>query len=755
MRPAAVPASSQPAGAQEADSSGCKRVTIHQMSFPLRRCWISVVLLPALCAQVNVLTYRNDNARTGQNLNEPLLSPANVKSGQFGPRFGHSVDGEVFAQPLYMAAVPMADGSHNVVMVATEHDSVYAFDADDNLGTNARPLWQVSFISPGQGVTTVPWEDVNCPVIYPVIGITGTPVIDPATYTVYFVAFTKETAGDGSVRYVHRLHALDIRNGHELPASPVEIRASVPGTGDGGTVVTFVPQTYKQRSALLLANGVVYTAWSSQCDLGLYHGWIIGYAADTLRQVAVYNDTPNATGASFWGAGAGPACDSSGNLFITSANGVFAENSGMPDLGDSIIKLTPQGGLTVADYFTPFNQQYLSDGDVDLGSSGVLLLPPEVGSASHRNLLVTAGKEGRIYLIDRDFMGKYQHGSDQGAVQTLPGVVQQVFGPPAYFAGKVYFAAAIDQLKAFKVANAGLSAAPVSTSAMTFVSPGASPVVSANGDANAIVWAFELGAGKGMLHAFDAADLSKELFHDVPGSYVQFAVPMVADGKVYVGTLDSLVVYGLLPTNPGDIGGVVNAASFNSSIAAGSLISIFGTNLARATVAAQQIPLPLSLADTTVTINGARAPLLYVSPGQINAQVPDQTATGAATLTVSSSGAATSAASFEVVRVAPEVFIASATRVLALNQDGSLNTEANPAASGSIATIFLTGGGPMKAAAASIGGLPAELTYAGPAPQTVGVQQMNMRVPALPPGDYPLQVSSGGVSSNSGLISVK
>ncbi len=655
-----------------------------------------------------------------------------------------------------MAAVPVAgSGLHNLVLAATEHDSVYAFDADDNLGSNANPLWQVSFINPAQGITTVPWADVNCPVIYPEIGITGTPVIDPATYTVYFVTFTKEAAGDGPARYVHRLHALDIRNGKERPSSPVEIQASVPGTGDGGTQVTFVPETYKQRSALLLANGVVYTAWSSECDHGLYHGWILGYKADTLQQAAVFNDTPDSTGASFWGAGAGPACDGGGNLFITSANGIFDENAGSPDLGDSVIKLSPSGGLTVADYFTPFDQQYLSDNDLDLGSSGVLLLPPEAGSAAHRNLLVTAGKGGRIYLIDRDFMGKFQPGADAGAVQTVSGAIQQVFGPPAYFAGRVYFSASIDQLKAFQIANASLSTAPVSTSSMTLVSPGTSPVVSANGAANGIVWAFELGTGKGMLHAFDAADLSKELFHDAPGSYVQFGVPTVADGKVYVGTLDTLVAYGLLAPPPGSIGGVVNAASFEPSIAPGSLISVFGANLARTTMAAQQIPLPVSLADTTVTINGARAPLLYVSPGQINAQVPDQTPAGAASLTVSVSGAATPSVSFPIVPVAPEIFVATATRVLALNQDGTLNSAANPAAAGVIVTIFLTGGGSMTNVSATIGGTPAQLTYAGPAPLTVGVGQVNMRVPALETGDYQLQVTVGGVKSSSGAISVK
>ena len=718
-------------------------------------------MLPAIAqVQLNVLTFRNDNARTGLDPNEPLLSPANVKAGQFGRRVSHAVDGNVFAQPLYVAAVPMTSGTtggvHNIVLVATEHDSVYAFDADDLAGADAAPLWQVSFINANHGVTTVPWQDVNCPVIYPEIGITGTPVIDPATYTIYFVAFTKETAGDGTVSYVHRLHALDIRSGKELAASPVEIQASVAGTGDGGTTVTFVPESYKQRAALLLANGVVYTAWSSECDLGQYHGWIIGYSADTLQRVAVYNDTPNGSAASFWGAGAGPAADSSGNLFVVSANGTFSGSEGGTDLGDSIIKLSPAGGLTLTDYFTPFNQLYLSDNDLDLGSSGALLLPPEAGNAAHPNLLVAAGKEGRIYLIDRDSMGGYHSDSDQGAVQTIAGAVLSIFGAPAYFSGNIYFAAAGDSLKAFRIANASSSlTAPVSNSPMTFVSPGSSPVVSANGAQNGIVWALELGSGSGALHAFDAADLSKELFSDAPGSYVQFSSPMVADGKVFVGTLDTLVVYGLLPGTAGRISGMVNGASFNSGVAPGSLISIFGSNLSQATVTAQQIPLPISMADTSVLINGVRAPLLYVSPGQINAQVPSQTATGTATIAVETSGVLTPSVSIKVAAAAPEIFMAGATRLLVFDQDGSVNTAANPAAAGSIVTIYLTGQGALASPSASIGNLPAQIAYAGETPGTVGVAQMNLKVPALQPGDYQLSVTMGGVPSNSGLISVK
>jgi len=720
----------------------------------IRVATIGLIALSA-SAQVNVLTYKYDNARTGQNLAEPLLSSANVNSRQFGRRFSHIVDGNMYAQPLYMSAVPMANGAvHDIVLVATGHDSVYAFDADDNSGTNAFPLWQVSFINPAQGVTAVPWGDVDCPAISPEIGVTATPVIDPATYTMYLVAFTKEISADGAVRYVHRLHALDVRSGQELPFSPVEIQASVPGTGDGGATVTFVPQSYKERSALLLVNGVVYTSWSSQCDRGLYHGWVIGYRASDLQQVAVYNDTPNSSAASFWNSGAGPAADSSGNLFVVSANGVFDDSYPVPELGDSIIRLAPTGGLSVTDYFTPFNQLDLAGADLDLGSSGALLLPPEVGSDAHRNLLVTAGKQGRVYLIDRDRMGGYTSGSDAGAVQTfaLPG--SGAFGSAAYFSGKVYLSAGGDQLRAYSIANAHLSDDPVSTSSMTIAHPGSSPAISAYGSSNGIVWVYELGDGNGLLHAFDAGDLSTELYRDVLNAYSEFAVPTVADGKVYVDALSNLLVYGLLPPGPGSITTAVNAASYNHSIAPGSLIAIFGSNLAQTTAFAQSIPLPISLADTSVSIDGVRAPLLYVSPSQINAQVPPQTATGMASLSVTTSGSAAPAVSVLVVPFAPQIFTANAKRLLVLNQDTSLNSAANPAAAGSIVTVFLTGTGALTSPAASIGGLPARLTYAGPAPETVGVAQFNMVVPALQPGDYPLSVTVAGVSSNTGLLSV-
>jgi hypothetical protein len=289
-----------------------------------------------LCAlwwncHVSVLSYHNDLARTGQNLNETLLTPASVGSAQFGRLFSNQVDGQIYAQPLYLPGVIVpAKGIHNIVFVATEHDSVYAFDADNNL---AAPLWQVSFLNPAQDVTTASAADLGCGSITPEIGITATPVVDPASGTLYVVAMTEESGS-----YVHRLHALDVTTGGEKPGSPVQIQASVPGAGNGGNTVPFEPWLYKERAGLLLLNSVVYTAWSSQCDSGNYHGWIIGYNARTLQQSAVFADTPNWDAGAFWQGGAAPAADAQGNIYVVSSNGTFDANAGGSDLGEIIIK---------------------------------------------------------------------------------------------------------------------------------------------------------------------------------------------------------------------------------------------------------------------------------------------------------------------------------------------------------------------------------------------------------------------------------
>lgn len=497
-------------------------------------------------AQVAITTYRNGLSRTGDNLKETVLTRASVNPDRFGKLFSLAVDGQVYAQPLYLPSLAISGANHNVVFVATEHDTVYAFDTDS--GANQSPLWQVSLT--GVGETTATLSDVlNCSSISPEVGITGTPVIDPSTNTLYVVA---SSARD--THLIHRLHALDVTTGAERPGSPVVITASVPGSGDGffstGQTVEFHPDFHKNRAGLLLLNGVVYTSWGSYCDALAYHGWIIGYDAKDLHQVAAFNSSPNAYQGSFWMGGAAPAADADGNIYAISANGQFDANTNGMDFGDSLLKLTSPG-LGLLDYFTPFNQNDLDRNDIDLGSSGAVLLPDSAGSTPHPHLLISAGKEGRIYLIDRDRMGRFYEGGDQ-IVQSLNGAIGSLFGGPAYFNNTLYFAAQFDTLKAFAISNAFIRISPSSQSSQRFGYVGSVPAVTANGSADGIVWAVE-GSFGGILHAYDASNLAIELYNsqmnpsrDALGSSLPFSVPAIADGRVYVGTANALVVFGLL-----------------------------------------------------------------------------------------------------------------------------------------------------------------------------------------------------------------
>ena len=656
---------------------------------------------------------------------------------------------------------------------ATEHDSVYAFDATGNAGANAAPLWHVSFIDPAKNITTISQADaLTCNQIIPEIGITGTPTIDIASQTLYVVAMTKEPVSGGGLGYFHRLHALDITTGAERPGSPVVIQATVAGTGDGGKTVSLIPRNYKQRPGLLLLNGVVYAGFSSHCDAGTYHGWLIGYDARSLQQVSVYNSTPNGSMASFWAGGAAPVTDGKGNIFVVSANGTFDADRGGPDLGESVIKLSSSAGLPVADYFTPFNQAELNAQDVDTGSTGPVLLPDEAGSPDHPHLLVTAGKEGRIYLIDRDNMGHFQAGSDSQIVQSLPQKIAGLFGAPAYFNNKVYFSGSGDTLKAFQLTGGILSSSPVSQTPVAFDYPGSVPSISANGNTDAIVWVTEPSA---TLHAYDASDLTRELFNGSIGTYVKYSVPTVANGKVYVGTENSLIVFGLASPPSPRIISVVNAASYIAgSIAPGSLVTLFGSNLAEGTASALAVPLANSIGGVSLSSQGVAAPPFYISQTQINAQIPFETPPGPATLTLSVAGAASPAtAAITVQAAAPGLFQSAQNRAVVQNQDTSLNEPAHPALVGSVITAYLTGQGAVDhsvptgspapasplarsvaAVTATVGNQAAEVEFAGLAPGLIGVLQVNLRVPDLAPGDFPLVVTAGGVSSNAALVSV-
>lgn len=587
-----------------------------------------------LCAlwwncHVSVLTYHNDLARTGQNLQETELTPASVSSGQFGQLFSYPVDGQVYAQPLYLPGVVVpGKGIHNVVFVATEHDSVYAFDADNDLGA---PLWHVSFLDTAQGVMAAQASDLECEAITPEVGITGTPVIDPATNTLYVAAMTEEgTTGE----FAHRLHALDVATGAERPGSPVDIQASVPGTGDGAGTVQFKPWLYKERAGLLLLDGTVYTAWSSHCDSGDYHGWIIGYDAKTLRQTSVLVATPNGYAGAFWQAGVAPAADSEGNLYLVSGNGIFDAASGGSDFGESVLKLSPN--LSASDYFTPYNADALSDQDIDLGSSGALLLPDEAGSAAHPHLLVTGSKAGTVYLLDRERLGHFQANNNNQIVQSLTGSVGPLFGIPAYFHNTVYFSAAQDQVKAFSISNGLLSSAPVSAGTSALPAPGSVPSISANGASGGILWSIDRDA---QLLAYDAADLSHLLYQGNTGSFIKFSTPTVAKGKVYVGTFGSVLVFGLKPQHPASVHAVVSAEGFHSGpLTAGSGIAVFGSNLAPQPASASGPVWPKVLEGVSVFIDGTAVPVGYVSAGQIDAQVPVGTKPGPVVLTVVTSG---------------------------------------------------------------------------------------------------------------------
>jgi hypothetical protein len=512
-----------------------------------------------------------DTLRTGLNPNEVVLTPSNVNSTTFGKVFSYPIDGHADASPLYVPNVNIGGHLHNVVYVATEHDSVFAFDAD---GTQTTPLWQVSFINPSTGITTVPALDVggcsnNVCDIGPEIGITGTPVIDPSTNTLYVVAKTKEV--NRASIYFHRLHALDITTGAEKFGGPVIISASVPGTGAGssGGVVSFNSLRHNQRPALLLSNGVVYISFASHNDYVPYHGWILGYqAAQGLKQTLVYNTSPNATsfGAGIWMSGDGLATDSTGNIFFVTGNGIFDANTGGVDYGDSLMSINPTTGA-VNTYFTPANQANDSANDLDLGSGGVLLLPPQAGSAAHPSLALTAGKDGSLYLVDRTNMGGY-NSSTNNIVQTLqnefPGGTYHTgnFKAPVWWNGNLYYSADADNVRSFSISNSQITAGPKNS--LIFNYPGGTLGVSSNGNSTPILWAIQrndldpLGNGTvapGILHAFDATNVATELYNsnqaggsrDILDLTNKWSAPLPANGRVYVASEGFLTAFGLLP----------------------------------------------------------------------------------------------------------------------------------------------------------------------------------------------------------------
>ncbi len=511
-----------------------------------------------------VFTQHNDNGRTGQNLNETVLSPANVNKSQFG-KLGHfAVDGYVYAQPLYVANVEIPNqGTHNVVYVATEGDSVFAIDADTET-----LLWQTNFLTPGSA-TTIPASDLaeaGGGNLVPQIGITSTPVIDPNLNAIFVVAATKEHQSGSTYQWIQRLHGLDLATGAEIPNSPVVIQGSVPGSGSGssGGQISFNALLENQRPGLLLLDdGVIYITWGSQNDQNPFHGWVMGYNESSMQRVALYNTTPNSREGGIWQGGSGAAADASGNIYVATSNGIFDANLGGTDYADSFLRLsTTSGNLAVADYFSPYNQGIMGVDNLDLGSGGVLVLPPGQ-PGPNPDLLVGGGKTATIYLMNCNSMGGYGPGSDnvvQELVDALdvPATEVGVRGAPAYWNGQLYFAGVGDVVKDFELSNGLLSTSPLATSPTKNFYPGATPTVSSNGSTNGVVWTLETDgyakSNSAILHAYDAANVGDELYNskmnptrDSAAGAVKFTVPTVVNGKVFVPTETELDFYGLLP----------------------------------------------------------------------------------------------------------------------------------------------------------------------------------------------------------------
>lgn len=498
----------------------------------------------------DVRTYHNNNARIGLNPAETTLTLANVNVSTFGRLFTITVDGKVDAQPLYLSSVATSSGTRNLLIVATEHDSIYAFDADTGV-----KIWQITTLKSGEKTS----DDRGCSQVEPEIGITSTPVIyrpSGSNGVIYAVAMSKDSSGN----YHQRLHSLDAATGNELHNGPVEINAKYPGNGDNssGGFVIFDPSQYKERSGLLFLNGIVYLAFASHCDIRPYTGWIMGYNPTTLAQTTVLNVTPNGNEGAFWGSGAGLAADGNSNIYALDANGVFdtsLNSNGFPskgDYGNAFLKVGTKGGLAVSDYFEMDNEQSENNNDVDLGSGGALVLPNMKDSSNNIwQLAAGAGKDSNLYLVNRANMGKF-NSSSNNIYQELDGVLPGgLWSMPAYANGKLYFGPVNSPLLAFEFKNAKLLPAAVAQSSNSFGYPGATPSISANGSSNAIVWATE-NTDPAVLHAYNATNLH-ELYNsnqaangrDHFGAGNKFITPTIAHGKVYVGTTNGVGVFGL------------------------------------------------------------------------------------------------------------------------------------------------------------------------------------------------------------------
>jgi hypothetical protein len=510
----------------------------------------TLTISSASSGSTDVVTHHYDVSRSGVNSTETTLTPANVNNTTFGKKGEFAVDGRIDGQALFLSqlAIP-GQGSKDVLYVATENDSVYAVDAQSISGSSATILWKTSVLPSGESPAT----SLPCGNISP-NGITATPVIDRSRNAIYVEAMSQNSAGN----IIHRLHALDLTNGNELFGGPTTITATYPGTGgnsSGGTV-TFAPQYHHERAALLESGNTIYMSWSGLWgDCGPYSAWVMAYDAGTLKQTSAIDLVPNNSGGGMWMGGGGPAADAAGNVYVISGNG-FGDTPGTnSSYGNSFVRLTTSSGLKVGDYFTPFNTKTVEDpADEDFGSAGPLLLPDLVDASNMtRHLAVGAGKDGNLYVLDRDNLGQF-NSTKNNTYQEFQLSTGENHSSPVFFNNTVYVGPTNSALKAFPVSYAHLAATPSSQSAHVFGGNGTVASISANGSAQGIVWALDWGPG--ILFAYDATDLTKELwdsnqaasnrdhFSAVAGHFI---TPMVANGRVYIGTGTSVAVFGPLP----------------------------------------------------------------------------------------------------------------------------------------------------------------------------------------------------------------
>jgi uncharacterized protein (TIGR03437 family) len=710
-------------------------------------------------AQVNVLNVNYDHQQTGANLQETSLSPGMTWS-TFGKVGTYPVDGQVFTQPLYVTGVAIGGVKYNVLYVATMGNSVFAFNAD--APQSAAPLWQVN-LGP-----TVPSGLYNFTDILPEIGILGTPAIDADAQVLYVVANTLPPGASGSPAF--QLHALSLVDGHEMFGGPVQIAPSVAGNGAGSSngTIAFEPFWQLQRPGLILANGTLYVAFGSHADTGNYQGWILAFDASTLKQTAVFNSAPNGRQAAFWHSGRAPAVDTNGDIYAATGNGDF---DGAANFGESVLRLSG-ANLSLLDWYTPEDWSDLNNLDDDVGSAGTILI-------ANTNLLLSAGKSGLLYLIEDKNMGHLGPNTTstvQGVQVNSWGVFQMALwinptAPPGA-SSLVYEFDPGGPLKAFEIVNSQINSTIISQFTPEIPSAYAGLSLSANGIENGIIWLttgnYDVDGVPGTLHALNAADLSVELWNsdlnssrDQLGGLAKFAPPTVANGRVYVPTFsNSVAVYGQLSSTPAAatpvISSVVNSASYlEGAVSPGELVTIFGANLGPSSEAQGTVNggvVSDTINGTQVLFGGVAAPLLFASSSQINAVVPFGVTGSTTQVQVVYQGQHTASTTVPVQPASPALFALNASGGgpgAILNQDGSVNSETNPASQGSVVVLYGTGGGvtspasvdglltsqpyplPMLPVSVTVDSLPAKVLYAGAAPGIVaGVMQINVVVPA-------------------------